>query len=140
MKLIKYNICKGTKAGNSNATTTNQAANNSTVDLSRVYARLNDDEAAINELNRQVIHLNNVANELESKYLRKDKSDITDYTLTIGTARSNSFVSNRYDTTGIGFALTETGTSSESPNYTLILSGLGNGSSQISSRSVQLDE
>lgn len=137
MRFIKYNITKGKSAVNTNVTTT---INNPTVDLSGVYSRLSEDEAAISELNRQVTQLNSITNGLDNKYLRKDKSDNTDYTLTIGTARSNSFVSNRYDSSGIGFALTETGTSSTSPNYALILSGLGNGCSQITCKSVQLDE
>jgi len=54
MRLIKYNISKGTKASNSNTATSYQAVSNSTVDLSSVYSRLNDDEATIGELNRQV--------------------------------------------------------------------------------------
>lgn len=138
MRFTKYNITKGKSVGNSNSVTT--AVNTPTVDLNSVYARLSEDETAINELNSQVALLNAVANGLESKYLRKDKADSTEYTLTIGNARSDSFVSKRYDSTGIGFVLTETGTASESPNYALILSGLGNGSSQINSKSVQLDE
>lgn len=137
MRFIKFNITKGKSVGSNNAATT---VNNPTVDLSSVYARLNEDEATINELNGQVTLLNNVVNDLESKYLRKDKSDNTDYTLTIGTARSNSFVSKQYDSTGIGYLLAETDTASESPNYALILSGLGNGSTQINCKSVQLDE
>lgn len=139
MRLIKYNISKGTKASNSNTATSYQAVSNSTVDLSSVYSRLNDDEATIGELNRQVTQLNNITSGLDNKYLRKDKSDNTDYTLTIGTARSNNFVSNKYDSTGIGFLLAETGRSSDRPDYTLILSGLGNGFSQINCKSVQLD-
>lgn len=139
MRFIKYNITKGKSAG-SNSTVAVATVNNPTVDLSSVYARLNEDEATINELNRQVTLLNDVANGLESKYLRKDKSDATDYTLSMGNARSNSFVSNRYDSSGIGFLLAETGSASSNPNYALILSGLGNGSSQINSKSVQLDE
>ena len=137
MRFIKYNKTKGKSVSGGNTVTT---VNNPTVDLSGVYARLNEDEATISELNRQVTYLNNVANGLESKYLRKDKSDNTDYTLTIGTARSDNFVSNRYDASGIGFLLAETGSLSSNPNYTLILSGLGNESSQINSKSVQLDE
>ena len=135
MRFIKYNITKGKSAG-SNSTVAVATVNNPTVDLSSVYARLNEDEATINELNRQVTLLNDVANGLESKYLRKDKSDATDYTLSMGNARSNSFVSNRYDSSGIGFLLAETGSVSSNPNYALILSGLGNGSSQINSKSV----
>lgn len=140
MRLIKYNISKGTKVSNSNATTNYQVVGNSTVDLSSVYSRLNDDEASISELNRQVTQLNNITSGLDNKYLRKDKADNTDYTLTMGIARSGRFVSSKYDSSGIGFALTETGTASTSPDSALILSGLGNGSTQISSRSVQLDE
>lgn len=137
MRFIKYNITKGKSSSSASPIT---VYNNPTVDLSGVYSRMSEDEAAISELNRQVAQLNDVANGLESKYLRKDKSDSTDYTLTIGNARSDSFVSKRYDSSGIGFVLTETDTASESPNYALILSGLGNGSTQISSKSVQLDE
>ena len=127
MKFIKYNLTKGKSAKSGITSSINTTLNNPTVDLSGIYSRLNDNEASISELNRQVSWLNNIANGLDNKYLRKDKGDNTDYTLSIGTARSNNFVSNKYDTTGIGFLLAETGSSSENPNYTLILSGLGNG-------------
>lgn len=140
MRFIKYNITKGKSASTLNSGQTAMTVNNPTVDLSGIYTRLNEDETMISELNRQVTLLNSIASGLESKYLRKDKSDSTDYTLTIGNARSDRFVSRRYDSTGIGFTLTETASASESPNYALILSGLGNGSSQITCRSVQLDE
>lgn len=140
MKFIKYNLTKGKSAKSGITSSINTTLNNPTVDLSGIYSRLNDNEASISELNRQVSWLNNIANGLDNKYLRKDKGDNTDYTLSIGTARSNNFVSNKYDTTGIGFLLAETGSSSENPNYTLILSGLGNGCTQINSKSVQLDE
>lgn len=135
MRFIKHNITKGKSINNAIT-----PISNPTVDLSGVYSRLSEDEAVISGLNIQVAHLNDVTNGLESKYLRKDKSDTTDYTLSIGTARSNNFVSNEYDTSGIGFLLAETGSLSACPNYTLILSGLGNGTSQINCRSVQLDE
>lgn len=140
MRFIKYNITKGKSASNSYSGQAASASNNSTIDLSGVYSRMSEDEDMISQLNVQVNQLNNVASGLESKYLRKDKSDNTDYTLSIGTALSNSFVSQKYDTTGIGFALVETGTASSNPNYKLILSGLGNGSTQLNCKSVQLDE
>lgn len=138
MRFIKYNITKG-KSSNT-ATKPTVTVSTPAVDLSGVYSRMSEDEAAISELNKQVAQLNEVTNGLESKYLRKDKSDNTDYDLAIGTAISDSFVSTKYDSTGIGFVLTETGTASESPNYALILSGLGNGSSQITCKSARLEE
>lgn len=138
MRFIKYNITKGKSAVNTNVTTT---VNNPTVDLSGVYSRLSENEVAIGDISRQITQLNNLVNGLDSKYLRKDKSDDNSfYTLSIGNARSDSFVSKQYDSTGIGFVLTETDTASESPNYALIMSGLGNGCTQINSKSVQLDE
>ena len=137
MRFIKYNITKGKSSSSASPIT---VYNNPTVDLSGVYSRMSEDEAAISELNRQVAQLNDVANGLESKYLRKDRSDSTDHTLTMGTGRSYGFVSHQYNSSRIGFALTETGTASNSPDSALILSGLGNGSSQINSKSVQLDE
>lgn len=131
MKFIKYNIGKGARSNTSSSTV-------ATVDLSGVYSRLNENNATIGDLNGQVADLNNLVSGLDNKYLRKDKTDSTDYTLTMGKARSNTFLSNKYDSTGIGFTLTETvGTN---PNYTLILSGLGNGSTQINSKNVQLSE
>lgn len=140
MRFIKYNITKGKSARNNTTSTSSTTVYNPTVDLSGVYSRLSEDETIINDLNRQVSYLNNIASGLDNKYLRKDKSDNTDYTLTIGTARSNGFVSYDYDSSGIGFNLTETGSASEKPNYALILSGLGNGYSQINCKNVSLDE
>ena len=138
MRFTKYNITKGKSV--SNPMSVAATVNTPTVDLSSVYARLSEDEATINELNSQVALLNGVANELESKYLRKDKSDNTDYTLSMGNARSARFISKQYDSSGIGFALTETGTATNNPDSALILSGLGNGCSQINCGNVQLDE
>ena len=140
MRFIKYNITKGKSSSSGTGSKPTATVYTPTVDLSGVYSRMSEDEAAISELNRQVAQLNNVANGLESKYLRKDRSDSTDHTLTMGTGRSYGFVSHQYDSSRIGFALTETGTASNSPDSALILSGLGNGSSQINSKSVQLDE
>lgn len=139
MRFIKYNITKGKSSSGTGAKPT-ATVQTPTVDLSGVYSRMSEDEAAISELNRQIAQLNDVANGLESKYLRKDRSDSTDHILTMGTGRSFGFVSHQYDSSGIGFALTETGTASTSPDSALILSGLGNGYSQIDCKNVQLDE
>lgn len=140
MRFIKYNITKGKSSSSGTGSKPTATVYTPTVDLSGVYSRMSEDEAAISELNRQIAQLNDVANGLESKYLRKDRSDSTDHILTMGTGRSFGFVSHQYDSSGIGFALTETGTASTSPDSALILSGLGNGSSQIPCKSVQLDE
>lgn len=139
MRFIKYNITKGKSSSSGTGSKPTATVYTPTVDLSGVYSRMSEDEASISELNRQVTQLNNITSGLDNKYLRKDKSDNTDYILAIGTARSNNFVSNKYDSTGIGFLLAETGSASDRPDYTLILSGLGNGFSQINCKSVQLD-
>ena len=92
MRFIKYNITKG-KSVSGSSVSGSSGITAPTVDLSDVYSRFSEDETRIGTLENQVNQLNSVANGLESKYLRKDKSDNTDYTLSIGTALSNSFVS-----------------------------------------------
>ena len=129
MRFIKYNITKGKSASGNTTSRPSAISHTPTVDLSGVYSRISEDEAAISELNRQIIQLNNIANGLESKYLRKDKNENTDYIITMRNGRGYGFESRQYHTSGIGFTLTEAGTSSSSPDSTLILSGLGNGSS-----------
>ena len=141
MRFTKYNTIKGSGSSTSNGATVAVSSSNSpSVDLSGVYQMIDENNTKIAQQAAQINSLNAIVGGLESKYLRKDRSDSTDHILTIGAARSDSFVSCRYDTTGVGYALTETGTASNSPNYALILSGLGNGCSQISCKSVMLDE
>ncbi|MBQ6166953.1 MAG: hypothetical protein IJK41_05955 [Muribaculaceae bacterium] len=102
MRFTKHNITKGKSANSATTTTT---VSNPTVDLSGVYSRMGEDEARIGTLENQVEQLNTTTSGLDNKYLRKDKTDSTEYTLTMGKAKSNYFVSGKYDTTGIGFSL-----------------------------------
>ena len=141
MRFTKYNTTKGGGSSASNgATITVNSSNSTSVDLSGVYQMIDESNTKIAQQAEQINSLNAIVGGLDSKYLRKDRNDSTNHILTMGAALSNSFVSREYDTTGVGYELAETGTASNSPNYTLILSGLGNGCSQITCESVMLDE
>ena len=54
MRFIKYNITKGKSSSSGTGSKPTATVYTPTVDLSGVYSRLNDDEASISELNRQV--------------------------------------------------------------------------------------